>query len=448
MKRFNVLFLCAFLCLSAAAQDSTKVVKKGWNFGVLPAISFNTDLGFQYGGLINLYHYGDGSRYPVYDHSLYFEASRYTRGSGLLRLAYDSDRLIKNIKLKIDLSYLPEQAVDFIGFNGYESVYNTSWIDDESDDYLSRVFYKFQRNMVRLHVDLNGKFLLKNLRWVAGVEFYSIKVKSVDIDRLNKGKDDSEKLPSLDSVPGLFERYQTWGLISESEVDGGTYVGLKAGLVYDTRDFNACPTKGVWSDVVFYYAPKFLSNLDQGFARLSITHRQYFKIIGNKLWFAYRLNWQGCIAGHVPFYIQPLLITTELRGAYSEGLGGSRSLRGIVRNRVVGNDVLLGNFELRSRIWEFRFIKQNFYVGLSAFVDVGMVTRKIDWADNVQKLIENQLVENNDYFSLDSEKPHWSAGGGLKVVMNENFVIAADYGFALNAQDGQKGLYIGLNYIF
>src|SRR5690554_7529820 len=77
------------------AQDQVREdVKTGWNFGVLPAVSFDADLGFQYGGLVNLFQYGDGSRYPLYDHSLYFEISRYTKGTGLFRFYYDSDRLI------------------------------------------------------------------------------------------------------------------------------------------------------------------------------------------------------------------------------------------------------------------------------------------------------------------------------------------------------------------
>jgi hypothetical protein len=32
--------------------------------------------------------------------------------------------------------------------------------------------------------------------------------------------------------------------------------------------------------------------------------------------------------------------------------------------------------------------------------------------------------------------------------MNQNFVIAADYGMAGSEQDGTSGMYIGLNYLF
>ncbi len=41
-----------------------------------------------------------------------------------------------------------------------------------------------------------------------------------------------------------------------------------------------------------------------------------------------------------------------------------------------------------------------------------------------------------------------SAGAGLRLVMNQNFVIAVDFGKAFNEQDGNIGFYIGLNYLF
>src|SRR5690554_3382953 len=134
------LFLLVGLYLSAQEGAEKKEGKSGWNFGVLPAVSFDADLGFQYGGLVNLYNYGDGSRFPLYDHSLYFEVSRYTRGSGIYRFYYDSDRLLGRVRLTVDVTYMPEQAYDFYGFNGYESVYNSGWEDERSPDYRSRMF--------------------------------------------------------------------------------------------------------------------------------------------------------------------------------------------------------------------------------------------------------------------------------------------------------------------
>jgi hypothetical protein len=53
-----------------------------------------------------------------------------------------------------------------------------------------------------------------------------------------------------------------------------------------------------------------------------------------------------------------------------------------------------------------------------------------------------------DYFRPDTEKLHQDAGMSIMLVMNQNFVIAIDLGKALNAQDGNIGFSIGLNYLF
>ena len=89
---------------SGETQPETPV-KTGWKLGgVLPTITFDSDLGFQYGALVNLFNYGDGSRFPRYDHSLYFEVSRFTKGSGYNRFFYDSDQLNKGLMTTFDLS--------------------------------------------------------------------------------------------------------------------------------------------------------------------------------------------------------------------------------------------------------------------------------------------------------------------------------------------------------
>lgn len=448
------LLLILFSTSLNAQEDSTSLkkntlIKDGWNFGLLPAVSYNSDLGFQYGGLINLFHYGDGSRYPNYDHSFYIEASRYTKGSGLLRFAYDSDQLIRGVRLSFDLSYMPEQAIDFFGFNGYDAVYNADWVEDGNPQYRSRMFYKHKRDMLRLHTDLSGSLFDSPLQWAAGFEFYNFEIGSVDIDRLNKGQDEEDQLPDVETVPGLFELYKQWNIIPADEAAGGRFFGLKGGLIYDTRDFEPNPTRGIWTALLLYIAPRQLSNLPEGFSRISLTHRQYFSLIPDKLVFAGRLGWQTSIGGRVPFYAQPLMITTRLLGAYSEGLGGQRSLRGIMRNRVVGDGIAYANIELRWKIIQRKLFNQNFYLAINGFTDVGQVTGKI----NVAAFFEQQPEEFLDYtvadfYKANAEKPHWSVGMGLKLAMNENFILSADYGLALNDQDGKSGLYIGLNYLF
>ena len=448
MKR-TIILLCIISLLTTNAtfsQDkeekskNQETAKTGWNMGPLPAITYNTDLGFQYGALVNLYYYGDGTRYPQYEHSLYFEVSRFTKGSGINRFYYDSDRLIKGIRTSVDVSLLTDKAYDFYGFNGYESKYNSTWADDESDDYLSRVFYKHNRKLFRFKTDFQGKLSGEKLRWVAGFTYYNFDIGSVDIDNLNEGKDDADKLPDIDL---LYDRYVNWGIIPEDQKDGGSLAYLKLGIAYDTRDNEPNPMSGIWTEVVLQTAPSFTGNKDYPHTKIAITHRQYFTIVERDLSFAYRLGYQGTIAGEAPFFAQPMMITSILKGAYSEGLGGGKSVRGILRNRVVGDGFVYGNMELRWKFVHFRFLNQNIYLALNTFVDGGKVITPIEFNSSLVP-----AGDYEDYFNQEKDDIHLTIGAGFRFAMNQNFIVACDFGKTTNAEDGNSGLYIGLNYLF
>ncbi len=446
MKKLFLTFIIVMLILSVKAQN--EVSKQGWKLsGLLPTITFDSDLGFQYGGLIDFSNYGDGSRFPNYDHHLYLEVSRFTKGSGINRFYYDSDKLIEGMLVFVDLSYLTDQAYDFYGFNGYDAVYNADWTDDTqpSDIYRSRMFYKYDRKMFRFKTDLQGKLSGEHLRWSTGLTLLNFKIGSVNIDKLNKGKSEKDKLPD---IKGLYEDYIDWGIISAKEANGGFVPTVKAGIVYDTRDFKNNPMKGIWTEAVLEGAPQFLG-AESSFLKLSVTHRQYFTIVPKNLSLAYRLNYQTTIAGHTPFYYQTQVLTSELRGATSEGLGGGSSLRGILRNRVVGDGYFLGNVEARWKFARFQIGNNNFYLGLNGYLDFGKVTNKIEVntsSVNAQQVYPYQL---SSYFDLGAEKMHYSYGAGLKIAMNETFIVKLDTGFAADNRDGEKmGMYIGLNYLF
>lgn len=436
-----LLLLPALLFSQYDTLSSPEKIKTGWTFGLLPAVSYNSDLGFQYGGVVNFFHYGDGSRYPKYNHSLFLEISRFTKGSGINRFFYDSDQLLTGLRTTADLSFLTEKAIDFYGFNGYEAVYNPDWEDDSNpNNYISRVFYRHERQKFKFTFDFQGNLNGNQLRWLAGIGIFKTQIAPVDIDALNKGKDGNDLLPD---VPGLYDRYVEWGVISEKEKDGGWNNHLKLGLVFDNRDFEPNPSKGIWSELIFFISPDIAGN-DFGYTKMSITHRQYIPLLSQKkLTLALRGHYQTTIAGNTPFYMQPYLISSFYNAANTDALGGARTLRGVLRNRVVGDGVVMGNAELRWRSNSHVILKQNFYLGLNAFFDTGRVVDKIDL--DLSGVPEN---ERENFFNPGIEKFHSSVGAGLRVVMNENFIVALDYGKPLDTRDGKSGLYIGLNYLF
>jgi outer membrane protein assembly factor BamA len=422
MKK-TALLLCAVFVLSSIFAQKTK---KGFAFGALPAVSYDSDLGFQYGALVNLYDYGDGSTYPKYNHSLYLELSTYTKGSSIARLRYDSEFLIPKVRTTLDIAYVPDLMSDFYGFNGYQSVY---------DNALSKTyhnFYKTEKNTFRIKADFQGYWGESKFGWVAGYAFYNFKIDTVNVTKLG-----------LSPISGgdLYQKYKTWGLIGATEANGGSINYFKVGLKYDSRDQLACPSKGIFTEAVIQTAPRFL-NPTTANTKFAIIHRQYFTL-AKDLIFAYRLDYQTTVGtDKVPFYAQPELITSYLIAASNQGMGGKSSIRGVLRNRVIGDAVGFGNFEFRYKFVRFELFKQNFYLGTNVFFDSGIILKPIYINPTI-------VAANPTYFNpYEAGKFHSSAGIGLKIGWNENFIISADFGKAFDTQDGNTGFYIGLNYLF
>jgi outer membrane protein assembly factor BamA len=448
MKKPFLIILMTFIVLSASAQE--KKVKTGWKFGgALPAVSYDSDLGFQYGALAEFFNYGNPSVFPDFLDHTYTEISRYTKGSGIYRFMYESNHIIPGVQWISDLSYLPDLAAKFYGFNGYESVYNKDWMDDklQSPPYRTTMFYRFQKNHFRFKNDFQGKLSGDHLKWSAGFAFQNYSTNSVNIDKLSKGKKDA--LPSVDSVPGLFERYQALGIIPAEEVKGGWINTVKVGITWDSRDNKPNPMKGIWSEIGIEAAPEFLGN-NWGFSKLYIIHRQYFTLIKNDLSLVYRVGYQATISGHSPFFYQPEVITSRLTGATSEGLGGSKTLRGVLLNRVVGDAFVMGNIELRWKPVYFKLFKRDFYIGLNGFYDFGKVTKNIKMPANLESTFNAIYPTENysDYFKPGPDKFHQSTGISVMIAMDQNFILAIDVGKALNKQDGNIGFSVGLNYLF
>ena len=252
MKKNIILSLLLTGVLTMSAQDSTRHIRQGWTFGVLPSVAYDADLGLQYGALTNIYYFGDGSTYPEYLHSFYAEAAYTTKHFGIFRTAYDSKHLIPGHRLSVDITYLPDQMCDFYGFNGYSTDYNPAYSNQDSSAYISRAYYKYRRDLFRASADLQGS-VAKNLYWNAGIGLLHFGVGPVDIDRLNSyTKDEAKKLPDTVS---LFGYYVDNGYISAAEAKGGPHPYLHGGLTYDTRDRQQNPTRGIHADAFLtYYA--------------------------------------------------------------------------------------------------------------------------------------------------------------------------------------------------
>ncbi|MDR1417362.1 MAG: BamA/TamA family outer membrane protein [Prevotellaceae bacterium] len=414
---------------AAARRDS---VKTGWNFGVLPAVSFDSNLGFQYGGLINLFYFGNGSAYPSYLHSIYAEVSQYTKGTTVFRTYYDSKYLLSGLRTTIDVAYLTDKMMKLHGFNGYQAAYHADYLKKYGEG-----FYSYDRKLFRIVSSLQGS-ISEQLSWVAGIDLYSYKTGAVDRGKL-KLQDDST----------AYEYYVRYNGIKSDEASGGTHLYFKGGLIYDTRDFEPNPMRGLCTELLLLFSPD-LAGRGNTHAKLSLVHRQFFTIMPQTLSFAYRVGYQGTLFGSTPWYLQQNFHVLMLRKTLSEGLGSNSTMRGVVRNRIVGDGIAFANAELRWKFAHFRLIRQNFYVATNPFVDLGMSVqpyRKSELAQ-MQESINRYSADPPTLVAGSKEALHTCAGIGMQIVMNQNFIVSVDVGKALDERDGSIGTYVGLNYIF
>ena len=448
---------------AAQEQDvaqKQEIVKTGYNYGPLPAVAFDADKGFQLGALLNIFDFGDGSTYPNPRQQWYFEASFFTKGSQLYTVSYDNRFLIPGVRLSSTFTLTNDKAMDFYGFNGYMSYFNHEMVtlgkDKENlNNFIYTPKYRINRLAMLFKTDLTGNIWDNKLFWEAGYHLSYFKQGAIDREKINKNKDEEKMFP--DSETTVFEQYRNWGIISDEEANGGLNSTIRAGLLFDTRDKEAAPSRGIWAEAHMTMAPKWLGTKIP-YYRYSATFRQYLPFVGNDvLTFAYRLNYEGTIGKNAPYYVLPYI--TVMGASFDrDGMGGYRTIRGIMRNRVQGMDMASYNAELRWRFVNFTLWKQNIAFGVNAFSDGTMVTRNFDMSF---KGDEKYRSEYDEYMALTgnrtSDRPHITVGGGLRFIMNQNFIVAFEYGLPISKfskdpfiknQDGNGAFYINTGFLF
>ena len=151
-----------------AVPIGKEIAKSGWNIGVLPAFSYNNDLGFLVGALAQVYDYGDGSVYPNYRHKFSANVNIYTRGARQLALNYDSKYLVPGMRVTGGLEYMDNPLCGFYGFNGAVSPYHADLDQRKSADGTDGVaFYATHQRLFRMTLDVQGR-LADGLNWIGG----------------------------------------------------------------------------------------------------------------------------------------------------------------------------------------------------------------------------------------------------------------------------------------
>ena len=465
MKKLLVSALVLALGFSAFAQEEEKEMKKGWSFGLLPTATYSVDNGFQAGAFGDVYYYGDGSTYPDPLHKISWEGSYFTHSHRMrLYLAYDSKYLIPNMRVNASVTYMTDPLYSLWGFNGAAATQNYDvWSNrnqdqaipaSDTDPTLTNInYYGMSRKMLRILANFQGQ-IVPHLNWAAGVNFWKWDLGAMKDNGVKVG--DERRYYNTNAT--LYNFLTTKGVITEAEKNGGLALELNAGLVYDTRDIEAAPNKGIWAEA-------YLNGnvLNQRYLKACAYFRHYISIpihipAGEPV-FAYRLAWQQTIAGETPLYMiqnNPLLVQ---RNMISEGFGSSNTIRGLRENRILAEGMAWANLELRVKLVNFKLFNQYFYIAVNPFFDAGIITKQYK-ADALAKIAVDGKIYDPTFNTLtgttvpiyDASKAGsivYSGGAGLKIAMNQNFIVSADFAKCFTpGMDAGLWIGIGINYQF
>ena len=422
-----LLLVQPFVTLRAQDGDSTsREVVRGWSFGAFPTVSISNTLGFQYGVYGNLFYYGDGTSYPDPLHKITFEASHFTKGRSRFYLALDTKRLLPGWRLTLSALYIIDPLAYFYGFNGAASPYVDS-LDNRHYYALDRRFFQAFANLQRPLTD--------HLKLAGGLSY-----SHYDIGDFDDSKYDGNASSTL------YHYYVAQGLIDGDERAGGHVGELRGGIVYDTRDIEAAPNRGLLAEV-------FLNGSIASGGHHYLKACAYFShfvrlplglIPAGDPVFAYRLAYSGKLAGDVPFYMQQIIPMLVPHTMLTEGLGSAKTMRGLFENRIVANGIAWGNFELRVKLVKFTLLRQYFYIAVNPFFDCGIVTQSY-------RLQRQAAAYGVDVSSLrhDSQRLATAAGMGFKLAWNENFIVSLELARSFEPVLGNDFWFdAGVNYVF
>ncbi len=415
-----VLFLAPIAQAAKLSEDTLAKKNEGWYPTGLPLVNYTTDSGFGYGARAYMYYNGQRGD-PYFDSSPYFMqlyAQFYQTTKGLAYHEVNLDMpyfMGTKMRLKTALAYDYNLNENYFGVgeqnaNNKLSAPNVSPPPDFVEFDTMKDFDKYVKDnpgyskwnkytLKRPTYYFYGfRNITEELKLMLGAEFKSAIIKSW------KNRDfegDDQVLTRLDT-----ERDKL------TEAAGGQLGGwvnlARAGIGYDTRDFEPDPHRGYYLDYCFEIADALLGS-DFDFYKNSAQAMIFFPLL-NTLVLGTRVGYTTG-AGDIPFHEQSFFGFALER---TKGIGGNRTVLGYKLNRFVAKTMTVANVDLRWQFWEIAGAGQRFGFQLVGFYDAGNVYDEA--ADPVQD-------------------PDWGDykhgyGGGLVIAWNLSTIVHFYYGMS------------------
>ena len=443
-------------------EDELSEKKEGTFVTGLPRVEFDPIRGFGAGGNVFLFFNGDKDDpffdYTPYRHRVNAEFFIFENGRVRYELKYDAPYIFDSKwRLRADAVLWEDPEAQYWGLgrsslgrlnfkdkrmgnvrnfdrvSDYEE--NLAFVQEGPDGTLTTdVFYNnfIQReqlyNLLGERIFMGGK-----MRFMFGYEalftnFSSYEGRTVD-EGLTFDGDEVEAVHNTtlidkERADGTWDKYNLSGF----EGDGFQFTSmLAAALIYDTRDYEPDPSEGIFLEYSHEYSAPWLGS-DFNFNKFMLQG-QYIKTLArwrnkkSRLTFA-GLAALGYIWGPNINFIEMWDLSSQAEAGGILVLGGERSLRGYREARFLAPTVALVNLEMRTRLYDFKFLRQHFALGLTPFYDFGSV-----WDSPTD---------------MDFKKWRGAPGMGGRIAWNQSTVLRLDY--AQSREGGQ--FFFGFDHIF
>lgn len=438
--------------------------KEGTFITGLPRFQFDPIRGFGAGGNVFLFVNKDRNdpffEYTPYRHRLNAEFFIFENGRVRYALNYDSPYLFNSKwRLRADAVLWEDPEAQYWGI-GRSSLNNLTFRDKRSgqirtfnrvNDYeqnLSKATLGADGNLYTdLHfnniiqreqlynilverVALGGKlrFMFGYEALFTGFESYAGRVinDAFDLDGNEVSAIHNQTLVDKEKQAGVWDRFNLAGFINNN--DGYFFTSMLAGaLIFDTRDFEPDPSEGIFLEYSHEYSAPWLAS-EFNFNKMMVQG-QFIKTLArwrnnkSRLTFA-GLGAFGYIWGPKINFIEMWDLSSQAEAGGILVLGGERSIRGYREARFLAPTVALVNLELRTRLVDFRLLKQDFNLGFTPFYDFGSV-----WDSPRQ---------------LSFTKWRGAPGAGARLSWNQSTILRLD--FAASREGSQT--FFGFSHIF
>jgi hypothetical protein len=478
-RGFSILIVALIVCTRLQAQkvdlpfaiDSSKRMpeweledkREGYFLTGIPRFEFDPIRGFGIGGNVNLFYNGPKSdpffEYTPYRHAVNAEFFIFQNGRVRYAVNYDSPYIFNSKwRLRADavlwedpnaqywgigrsslqgLQFRDKRSGQLRNFSRIKDYEENLALADLGDDgqYFTDFHYNHFLQREQLYNILAERtFLGGRLRMMFGYEAlftdFSAYGGRIAEEAFTLAGDrvaavNNETLVEYQQRTGVWDRFNLTGFDAPGRYNFTSM--LAAALIYDTRDYEPDPTKGLFLQYSHEFSAPWIGsdfNFNKFMLQAQYVHTLYrWKNQKNRITFA-GLAAFGHIFGSRINFIEMWDLSSQAEAGGILVLGGARSLRGFREARFLAPTVALVNLELRTRLYDFKLLKQNIYVGLTPFYDFGSV-----W-------------DSPSQVSLTQWKG--APGLGLRLGWNQSTIVRLDYGHS--SEGGQ--FFFGFNHIF